>query len=407
MLVAASASSLLLVGTGRTAASVPDRQFQPASQGGIPMDTLQMMAAEFGKTVSISEDEAMDVFSDTKPLVDFLEKHRDDPAFGFIDLEYAPDYSIVIRQTDGLELSRTDLDLLTNQLSRRPVLTQGGASYSSVIDLSKEASDRGLRFRQNLQEGTIDLFSDSPVDDEFEAQTWVRRLDERTPQGFAATGPHSGLDVKYWFSSQWQSLCTSGFMWGGYGIVGYATAAHCVDPPSYNGSKVGSSLSGVATATLESCSTTNNVTNLDVEMTQFAVLGDQSESFDAKNSYTSSPVTVYAVAGGFVGSQPTYKVGRTAATTNWGEAHGFETATAGWIDECGGFLGLSMAFRTHNGGAVGDSGGPTYLLYNGAWYLASIASIASSSNTWGTWVNWIPMPNFNSIHICTYVNPCN
>ncbi len=405
------ATSLGYLGlTSPSSAAGADQREEP---DGVTREDILALAV----AVDISEEEAAAAFADTTPLIDFMSKWASSKSFGAVWVTYEGGYEVHARATDGLfEAAMDDLEV---SLGRHLVRHYGGASYADQLRAVEvlRTKESNVAYSLNTRSGTVDIFADSPalpsatvIDPAF-----VRQLDRRMDVGTSAA--RAGADVLYYNGvNAFESKCTSGFIWGGYGITGFATAGHCPDANGSNYAKVDGQFSApVNQLMVESCPGPNSG---DYQMITFTTPMNESELFVNKTATPYGNGLVYAVAGGYYDSQPTKKIGKDSNGVNGSNndvAHGFESFpfVGGAPGDCGSAT-FGTAFRFHNNTRGGDSGGPTYLAYNGQWYLASVTSAGSNNNIgnndgWGTWVGFISMPGQPSqqIHVCTFVNPCS
>jgi len=363
---------------------------------------VEQLAAE----LRISTGEAQAAMENSGPIIDFIGKWGDDPRFGAVWATYTDGYQVHLRLLDDTFLA--EVRVLQEQVGREVTVTKGGASFAvlrkATIELAKVNK---VRFRENTRDGLLEVFADSPAwpSPSLIDLRYVVGIAEVTPEE-VPSAPRAGADVWRWNGSAWTQPCTSGFMWGGYGITGYSTAGHCLDATASLWQSVdGGASSPSSPMVAEACVSSG----VDYQLIKFSTAADQSEDFiDKYASYATRPV--YSVAGGFYAGQPTRKVGKNsngATGSNVGEAIGFSSVSVGGINDCG--PGTFTAFRVTNDGTGGDSGGPIYAYYNYTFQLAGTmtSNPADTLSSSTSWIGWIPMPGYSSIHICTGINPCN
>lgn len=380
------------------------------SEGIVDQATVAVFERQFAESQGISVDDAHKAFADNGPLLDFIAKWKDDPGFGAVWVTYDGGYQRHVRLLSDRLLPA--VDQLAADVGGPVDVRRGGASHAD-LEATVEELRKGLGVAGfvNSAEGTLDLYAGShalPANAKVPAP--IRHLAESAPVVTPMMGPRTGADIYYWYGSAegWVASCTAGFMWGGFGISGYATAGHCPDPNTSSLEGVYSAV-GASQVVAESCPSSST---LDYQLIKFAVPDDQSELGVIKtyNPY-GVDISIAGIAGGFYEGQQTYKVGlwyNDVYGSNWGVAVGWESPGSAPGGDCLSETG-AVYFKTTNHALPGDSGGPIYVYWDNQFYLAAIThgGIPGIANTWSTWIGWIPMPGFSSIHICTVPNPCN
>lgn len=187
--------------------------------------------------------------------------------------------------------------------------------------------------------------------------------------------------------------CTVGFAIKSSFGTGAVSAGHCNDGPLWVNGHSGTTGS-------QSCAP------YDYQVESFSAT-PVSNSFLDKRAYPHPVISIQAVAGGYLNGQQTLKMGlfqNGATGSNTGTITGQGWTPGPTSGNCA-FSADHYGMFITNPGAGGDSGGPIFLRYNNAWYLASITKgFGGPGGTIRTsWVNWIPI---GGAQICTSSTPC-
>ena len=365
------------------------------------------MAAEFGRTVGISSQEAELAFAESGSIADFNLAYRGDDRFGAIWVTYDGGYRVHVRVTgDSYKSMAREIEQLDTKLKSNVEIQVGGASAAQLWGFAEEVHKGNLLVRYELDDpaGQVVLYPGT----DFQAvpksfpKEFLTSSAEPLPEATPATGL-AGSDMKY--SPNWSALCTAGFMWGGYGVTGFATAGHCPDPSSSTPASLDSPWDTFITFS-EVCAPSGG----DYQAHSFVSAIDPKEHVMNKSGSPWSPIPIEGVAGGYFVGQQVYKTGRWANSTSssWGVVSSFGTITNGAGGDCpgGSFSGL----KTTALAKPGDSGGPMLLLYSNLWYGAAMTSSTNSSGyANGQWLGWINPAALGwgpSAHWCTKAAPC-
>ena len=143
----------------------------------------------------------------------------------------------------------------------------------------------------------------------------------------------------------------------------------------------------------------------DYQFVKYSSINDEDESFWDK---IASPYVLrqFRIAGGYWIGQQTLKVGRNSngsTGTNYGAVTNYGQFPIS-APQCG---GTRTMLQYDNPGNYGDSGGPIYLSYNNAWYLAGVHNMEGDGKRWATPIWTINLPTGHSEHYCYAQNPCN
>lgn len=331
----------------------------------------------------------------TKPLIDFIDDHSDDPDFGSIWVAYTNGVQVHARTTGEPSIA-ADVAALERQTGveiEHHIVD--GSSWQQLHDLSRTISDRGLDvgYSINHELGTFDVFSGRALLDNLDLDTVMIREVPGSDEVFAPLAASAGDSVRYQVTG-WVPDCTAGMMYEGPGFKGYLTAAHCRDSRSY----VYGSYSVPSNALrYESC------TPQDVQLKDFNSAAPTPTNWLREPQPGYYIGALYALAGGYYIGQPGYAVGAyTNPVIGSVSVSGWGSVLVDAVNDCPvssrGFLQLSAMVHP------GDSGGPVALVYDYKLFLASSLIAGSGTFAVGSWLNWVSIPGGG--HACTSLTPC-
>jgi hypothetical protein len=374
-----------------------------ASHTGTDMDVA---AQEFAEAMSIPVAEAQLAFAETGPIGDFNDRYRDDPRFGAIWVSYADGYRVHLRVTGrSPNAMAAEIEELQGSIVGEVLVSTGGASAAQLRAFAEVANRDGLPVLFDLDHpaGRVDVYRGtdrSRLPKTFPSEFLVF-LDESPELQTPATGL-AGSDSRHFIFGGWYATCTAGFMWGGFGITGYAIAGHCPDATVSNPSSIDAPFDTTTTFS-EFCPGSGG----DYQAHSFITPTDPKEHVMNKQGW-GSPISIEAVAGGYYIGQTVFKTGLWAnsTSTSWGVVNGFGSVNTSAGGDCA--AGTASMLKTTALGKPGDSGGPVLLLFANAWYAAGMTSSTNSSNyVSAQWLGWINVAAWGpSAHWCVRSNPC-
>lgn len=353
--------------------------------------------------------DAQSALVDTGPISDFVSTHHDDPNFGSAWVTYDGGYRLHVRSTTADASFASIVDGLVKRVHAPVVRTFGGASRKELESKAQQLGASGVPNAINDEVGLIDVH-----DPQILVRDTSPLLTARTPApSIYPPLAHAGSDLWWWNGGpNWQDVCTAGATWGGFGITGSLTAAHCPTPgtstPLWTDGEYTAN-HGPNPLVQRTCGTAG-----DYMFVRFDIIYNEDESFFWKFS---SPYALnqYHIAGGLYIGQPVDKIGSTnnpasspGAGTNAGTVTAYDYEPYG--APCSATSRLTI--RTNNAAYGGDSGGPDYLYYdNGTgttpYYFGGITTNGDATVTQIDPVWAMSLPNFSSIHYCYIDNICN
>ncbi len=377
----------------------------PASVDGIreapPIDAD--LYAQYAKENGISVADALAAFEDSKPITDFLIKHKTDPLFGYIGATYSGgSYEVILRITSdkGLPL----VTELQKGLKGNLRVKQGGRSSLEVTEALNDAAAMlgsllgDVQLRSNPDGEVVVLAEANTIPQIAKLAIPGIKLQQGSvskPAPVVAPGNSKERRLNP-TSTSWQHNCTVS-----YAIrrlsdnhPGFVTAGHC-DDAAWAGPYMwmGRTTNGEYLWQAEQVNCGNASGGFQVDAQLHPILSNLGQFAGS----------IYHVAGAYWDTQPAYRLGyHTTATSTVSAAHSFNPVNGSLAGDCptmtsvGGFL---MGGTTPIGG---DSGGPVYVAYGGQWYLAGITSAPWSAG--GTTVSDILYPS--GWRICTQYAPC-
>jgi hypothetical protein len=396
-----AAVALSLAGqVSRTSASPPSTE--PVDPSGNPAATtadplppqpqlpnLDEIARSLSQRKGITLADAQLAVNANGPIIDFISEHERDPAFGSVWVTHDGRFEMHVRTLDA-SLDREIADL-ERDVGVVAVRHEGGSPWHLLHDLARRVFDERLEVGYSINHvaGTFDVYAGRPLLDGLYNGADVR--DVAPPKGPAELFTNAGDGARLWDGSAWTPWCTAGFMYEGVGFSGFGTAAHCEDDSWYVYGQYGV----VGTMRYEDCYT-------DVQMKDFT--GAPTLGSYMREPRTGTFTLISAMATGYYVGQDTFKIGLYTGTNTSGTGNvtGFGTLPLPGNSECP--AAIKGALQYDNVGKFGDSGGPTALLYNGTYRLASTVVGVSGGVYIGSWLNWLTIPG--SGHFCTSAHLC-
>lgn len=332
---------------------------------------------------------------DSGPIGDYVERYWTSREVGAVWVTYDGGYRVHVREIQGQDAG-VAADLSRKLSSTAPLVHHGGASLGELNAASKFLQDKfgHIPYNLNVQEGYVDLLSETPLPADVIDPAWVRVVKELPVRGGELVVIHPGLD---WVNSNNpEDWCTPGFAWKvPNGIEGVSTAAHCWDvsrtaKDEYGGVH-GSSLS--ATNVFETCLTMD----IQHQRTTGGI------GWFGRDQLNHSWASIYTIAGGYYIGQQSVTFGGTTGGL-WDTVLGFGNYVRPVGADCpatGTVHGLWVGQDIR----PGDSGAPITLVYNSRLYLAATISFAYVG-VWGVgaWTPWVTIPA--GAYICVETNPC-
>lgn len=375
----------------------------------------------------LSETDARKAWKFSGVLFDLQETYRSHPDFGTTWNAVVEVFSLNVRLVRKNQEIEAAISGLSKQLGEPIVVHYGGMSYHEMesfkVDFLGKFAKQGISFRTDTQNSgkilvvTEDARLIGVIRDLGNAN--VKLSIGSSSVGTRLVGAASEPGAIFWqlLASPWGAQCSSGgsfrLPWAPH-LETLMTAGHCPDTEGTNGYDdtvfPGSPLlNGVYSQRLTVCSPYGDYQFHDYHQVSPYI----SNLFSVRP--TSSPTYYFnhEIAGGLNGGMLTYTVGYASRVFRGG-IYASSFSQFDWRDPgavvCGGPMYGPIFNRpgpNYPPAIEGDSGGPTFNLYNGKFYMAAInhSSNAPESSTQGTWVDWI-LGHHNKWLYCTFTSPC-
>lgn len=367
----------------------------------------RLIVEELQQEYGLGLEDALAAVSSSGALYDFVIDHILDDRFGYLWVTYDDGFQVHLRvSAGGLE---PDIAQLKLALGREVEIHEGGASWQEVHRTFDVLFKDGVPAIARADEEAGLLYVDSDTRLKLGEMRLIDpafvRTDDAEPPEFPMLTAAAGDDY-LWLppgSGVYSNRCTAGIMFESSSLSGFSTAGHCPD----GNTKVGTYYSAAPTLLQESCAGPGS---LDLQMQAFQYSPSPANFARLKYPY-SGTLEIYAVAGGYYGNQPTFKIGNSmnyVTGTNAGLVVGMQQFVAGQVPGSDCPSGLMTGLQTTNDADGGDSGGPVLLYYytypSYKHYFGGTTVAGGMGVTYSNWVPWITLPS--GAHICTSISPC-
>jgi hypothetical protein len=372
LVVSVSSSSATDPSLGEVATDLGPRGETPLA--GVSDEHVRTVAEAHGMSI---EESRFILFEGSRAIMDFVQKHQDDPRFGGVNVEQDGGLRIQIRTTTAEPTLASELEASLERPVERFVGGRSATQIAHDMDAVSEAfTAGGVRFpfsvTSEFTAGVVLVTTPAEHVGEVRAlqlpASVIVRADNsvefETPTSFAGIHMDPSCVVAI-------PLQNAG------GTHALMTAAHCLDTGK---SAYGFNLN---TATAEVCADVDRQIHV-TPATQI---------WEGFYDFNSNWTTTWAVAGGWYPGQNYFRAGRTTESIGTIQEISIGSAASSPGDcpsrNVRGFvLNLGAGART----VGGDSGGSLMLAYGGQWYFAGLSSTAGPTGSAGR-AAWRSIPS--------------